>query len=142
MTMLTIEQLEAVEQKARVEDAVVRSAMARIRPSWTMVERAPGGGIFRCGVLQVFFSVLRYEDHRTWLHVSLCGRTGQDRFHLPSWEDVKRVKTDFIGEDRWAYQVFPDARAYINQNPYVLHLFSLLDGTPALPDFTWGLGTL
>jgi hypothetical protein len=107
-----------------------------------MEERAPGGGIFRRSDLQVFFSVLRYHDGRTWIHVSVCGRTGPRRFHLPSWEDVKRVKVDFIGEDRWAYQVFPDARHYINQNPYVLHLFSLLEGEQALPDFTWGLGTL
>ncbi len=140
--MPTPEQIEAIEQRARVDDATVRSAMARIKPSWTMRERTPGGGIFHRGDLQVFFSVLRYDDRRTWLHVSVCGRTGERRYHLPSWDDVKRVKTDFIGEDRWAYQVFPDARNYINQNPYVLHLFSLIEGEPALPDFTWGLGTL
>lgn len=142
MNLPSIDRLRAVEQKARVDDATVRAAMARIKPSWAMIERGPGGGVFRRGGLQVFFSVQRYGDGRVWLHVSACGRTGERKYHLPSWEDMKRVKADFIGEDRWAYQVFPDARHYINQNPYVLHLFSLLDGTPALPDFTWGLGTL
>jgi hypothetical protein len=56
---------------------------------------------------------------------------------------MKRVKNDFIGEDRWAYQVFPSSKEYVNTNPNVLHLFSLFeDGAPALPDFTWGLGSL
>ena len=50
------------------------------------------------------------------------------------------MKNDFIGSDRWAYQVFPDEKHYINQHPCVLHLFSLLENRPALPDFTMGLG--
>jgi hypothetical protein len=55
---------------------------------------------------------------------------------------MKRVKHDFIGPDKWAYQVFPSESQYINQNPYVLHLFSLLENRPALPDFTRGLKML
>lgn len=92
--------------------------------------------------MQVIFSVLRYEDGRIWIHVSACLRTTSGGFMLPGWEDMKRMKNDFIGEDKWAYQVFPSAKDYINHNPWVLHLFALFDGAPALPDFTWGLGTL
>jgi hypothetical protein len=143
MQQVDPERLAAVRRKAYVEDSVVRGALARVPPSWRMEIRLDEQtAVFRRGELQVMLSVSRYEDGRTWIHVSACGRTGPTRFHLPSWEQMKRVKNDFIGEDRWAYQVFPDARHYINQNPTVLHLFALLDGEPALPDFTWGLGIL
>jgi hypothetical protein len=94
------------------------------------------------GSTQVLFSVLRFEDGRTWIHVSLAGRPAPNKWYLPSYEDVQRVKHDFIGPDRWAYQVFPSEKQYVNQHPYVLHLYALLDGSPALPDFTWGLGTI
>ncbi|MCL5745106.1 MAG: hypothetical protein M1541_14470 [Acidobacteria bacterium] len=76
MNLPSIDQLRAIEQKARVDDATVRAAMARIKPSWAMIDRGPGGGIFRRGGLQVFFSVQRYDDGRVWLHVRACGRTG------------------------------------------------------------------
>ncbi len=139
---IRIEDLDAVYQKQRVEDAIFLGAMARIRPSWQIVDRFPGGAAFVRGGLKVLFSVMRYGDSRIWVHVSVSGHTASGRWLLPSWDDVKRVKADFIGTDRWAYQVFPDEKNYVNDNPYVLHLFSLLDGEQALPDFTSGLGTL
>ena len=143
MKFLTQEQIDAVEEKAKVDPSVVRSVMATIPPSWTLIEKTIGGGSFRRGSIQVFLSVLRYEDGKTWLHVSLCGRTSRGDFTLPSWEEFKRVKQDFLGPERWAYQVLPDERNYVNQNPCVLHMFALLDKNERpLPDFTWGLGTL
>jgi hypothetical protein len=91
ITLPTIEQVKAVKQKVRVDDAVVRSAMAHIPPSWTMIELGVGGAAFRRSNIQVLFSVQRYEDERVWIHVSLCGQTKPNRFQLPSWEEVKRV---------------------------------------------------
>ncbi len=136
-------QIEAVTRKAYVESAIVRGVLARVPASWTMEQMVgPQTAAFRRGAIQVLLSVARYDDGRIWLHVSAAGRTGPERWHLPSWEDMKRVKNDFIGADRWAYQVFPDERSYVNKNAYVLHLYSLLEGEPALPDFTWGLGVL
>ncbi len=136
------EQLEAIRQKAHVDPAIVRGVLARVPPCWKMQCHQEQAAIFWCSGIQVILSVVKYEDDRIWLHVSLCGRTGPGDYHLPSWEDVKRVKNDFIGSDRWAYQVFPNEREYINQNPHVLHLYALLEGEPALPDFTWGLGVI
>ena len=141
--MISREQLEAVDEKARLDDSVVRAALAGIPPSWRMIEHLPAGGAFVRGSIQVIFTVQRYEDGRTWLHASVCGRTAGGGFRLPDWEDFKRVKHDFIGSDRWAYQVFPDERNYVNHNASVLHLFALMDrDDKALPDFTWGLGTI
>jgi hypothetical protein len=137
---LSQEQIDAVEAIARVDESVVLAALARVPPSWKMLEREAGGGSFRRGSLQVIYTVARYDDGRIWVHASVCGRTGAGAYYLPDFEELKRVKSDFIGEDRWAYQVFPSAKDYINQHPYVLHLYALMDGAPALPDFTWGLG--
>ena len=109
--------------------------------SWSLIEKRGGGASFRRGTLQVIYTVQKYEDRRVWLHVSVCGRKGAG-FYLPSFEELKRVKRDFIGEDAWAYQVFPSAKDYVNQHPCVLHLYALMDGAPALPDFTWGLGAI
>ncbi len=139
---ITQEQLDAVEAKCAVDDNVVRAAMSRIGPAWKLLERHAGGGAFLRGTLKAVFSVSRFDDGRVWLHVSVCGRKGRGEFYTPSFEELKRVKHDFIGEDKWAYQVFPSSKDYINHHPNVLHLYSLMDGTPALPDFTWGLGTI
>ena len=139
---MSIEELEAIEERARVEESVVLAALARVPPSWNMEQRLPAGGFFRRGSIQVMYTVQRYDDGRIWIHVSAAGRTGRDSWFLPEWEQLKRVKRDFVGENGWAYQVFPSARDYVNQNPYVLHLYALMDGVPALPDFTWGLGTI
>jgi hypothetical protein len=136
------EQLEAIDAMARVDDAVVRAAMSRVPASWKLVEKMPAGGAFVRGSIQVLYTVSRYEDGRIWVHASAAGRRGENSWFLPTFEDLKRVKHDFIGEDRWAYQVFPSSKDYVNQHPYVLHLYALMDGSPALPDFTMGLGTI
>lgn len=140
------EQIDAVEVRAYVDDSVVRAAMLRVNPAWTLIRHFPAGGAFRRSGLQVLFTIQRYDDGKgnwdIWLHVSVCGRRGENEWYLPSWEELKRAKNDFIGEDRWAYQVLPSAKDYVNQHAYVLHLYSRLDGGPALPDFTWGLGTI
>jgi hypothetical protein len=146
------EQLDALDEMTRVDESVVRAALARVPPSWSMIEVIPAGAYFKRGSLQVGYTVQKYEDRRVWIHASVCGRKGSSlgpgdprhpsTYYLPSFEDVRRVKNDFIGEDRWAYQVFPSAKDYINQNPFVLHLYALMDGAPALPDFTMGIGAI
>jgi hypothetical protein len=79
--------------------------------------------------LKVLVSTATEADGRVWLHVSMSRPA-----RLPSWSDVKRVKNAFIGKDRKAIQVFPADREYVNDHPFVLHLFCCLDGDP-LPDF-------
>lgn len=143
MKLPAIDELRAIADRYPVDPADVRAAVARIPPAWTMTEATPAGGAFARGNLQVLMSVSRYDDSTgPWLHVSVCRRLGVARYELPDWEDLKRVKHDFIGPDGWAYQVLPPESEYVNQNPYVLHLYACLDRRGALPDFTWGLGIL
>lgn len=146
------EQLEAIDAATHVDNNIVRAVLSRVPPSWTMIRPMPSGAYFKRGSLQVGYTVQRYGGSDIWVHASVCGRkapsvrslgpTHESTFFLPTFEDLKRVKADFIGEDRWAYQVFPSSKDYVNHNPYVLHLYALMDGKPALPDFTMGLGTI
>ena len=138
------EDVEAIQAKHAVDESDVRALLARVPPSWRMGRPWGGedGAYFLRGGLQVICSLSRESDGHLWVHASVCGRTGPTKFFLPSWEDLKRVKNDFCGEDAWAYQVLPAKKDYVNQHPYVLHLFARFDGQPALPDFTHGLGTI
>lgn len=141
MRIPTYDELKAVFDRYPVDAADVRAALARVPPSWTLIEETEHGAYFLRGKMQVGFTVGKYDDGNLWLHTSATRRAGRS-FELPSWDDLKRVKNDFVGADKWAYQVFPDERQYVNDNPYVLHLFARYDRAAALPDFTRGLNTL
>lgn len=139
----TLEELKDVWRRYPVDPADVRAAMSRVNPSWHKVHwDGEDGAAFVRGTLQAILTVARYDDGNVWVHVSACGRTGHDRFYLPSWDEMKRIKSDLLGADAWAYSVLPPPREYVNQNPNVLHLFARLDWQTALPDFTRGLGVL
>jgi len=142
MERAPMEAILAEQERSRVDEAIVRSVLVRVPPSWRCVRQMGDGAAFKRGNIQVIIGVAREQDGNIWIHVSACGRRGERDFFLPSWEEFKRVKHDFIGPDKWAYQVFPDEKSYINQHPCVLHLFALFENRPALPDFTRGLGVL
>lgn len=71
----------------------------------------------------VKMSVLRSEavmrDGSTFVHVSVAR---PDR--LPSWEELKKVKDEFIGEHAPAYHVLPAKADYVNIHNHCLHLWS------------------
>src|SRR5262245_66063129 len=76
------------------------------------------------------------EDGFEWIHVSVARR---DR--MPSYEDLKLLHAAVL-EGRWAYQVFAPPTDHANIHEHALHLWSRLDGSPALPDFTDGTGSI
>lgn len=69
------------------------------------------------------------HDGRWWLHVS-CAKHSK----LPTWNDLKEVKESFIGIDKKAIQILPEAKKYVNIHPYCLHLYHCPED--GLPDFT------
>lgn len=75
--------------------------------------------------LVVMTSIATKDDGHKVLHVSLSRRS-----RLPDWNDVKRVKDAFIGEDKEAYHVLPKKADYINIHPYCLHLWHELEEEP------------
>lgn len=105
--------------------------MPRILPPGWRQRNDPRIGIyFDSGDgLRVIFSATTEADGKRWIHVS-CSRPTR----LPSWTDLKNVKDVFVGGDRLAVQVLPRRQDYVNYHPYVLHLWSCLDGDP-VPDF-------
>ena len=132
-----------------VDPAIVRAALTRVPPAYTYVGadiddvlRFGGAFFYRRANVQVGFGVEKHDDGELWLHVSVTRRVGRWAFELPAWDDLKRVKTDFIGPDRWAYQVLPAESHYVNTNPFVLHLYARYAGENALPDFTRGTGQI
>lgn len=64
-----------------------------------------------------------------WLHLSASYPN-----RLPTWEDLREAKDTFCGKGREAYIVFPPLERYVNDHPFVLHLWCPLEGA-VLPDF-------
>jgi hypothetical protein len=142
MPLTAKEVIEVLDQYPEPDEDKVRAMLARVPPGWNLIAKEADGAAFRRGNICVIVSLAVYEDHNHWIHVSVSGAKSATVRFLPSWEDMKRVKHDFIGEDKWAYQVFPSQKQYVNLNPFVLHLYSLFENRPALPDFTRGTGQI
>jgi len=79
--------------------------------------------------LRVAMSVEHYNG-QDWLHVSVSRRS-----KMPSYDDLKRVKHDFIGDDHAAYQAFPKASEHVNLHEFCLHLWCLTEFDP-FPEYT------
>lgn len=107
-------------------------------PAWRMVQISDDGAkyINPRRELAAILSCCRELDGRFWLHVSVSHRR-----RLPTWLELVEVKELLLGAGE-AYQVAPPRDRYVNIHPRALHLFGLLDGTAALPDFTHGTGSL
>lgn len=101
---------------------------------WKRVRTDPRGAAWEqfLGGLRVIESVYFYGDARElWHHVSVSRAS-----RLPTWDDLKLVRADFIGDERECYQVFPPRDRWVNDNPNVLHLWCCLDRPDGvLPNF-------
>ena len=86
-------------------------------------------GFLRNDGLRVIVSASRERDGKRWLHASMSRPNS-----LPSWGDVRDVKSVFVGDHRTAVQILPPESEYVNIHPYVLHLWCCLDGD-IVPDF-------
>lgn len=85
--------------------------------------------------LFVFVSAGEYEDGKEWLHISFSRKS-----RIPSYEDMQKVKRDFIGEDKKAVLVLPEKENYVNINKNCLHLFYSEENP--LPEFSNGTGLI
>lgn len=82
--------------------------------------------------------VIRSGEERNgkkWIHVSFSRKS-----KMPSYDDMVRVKRDFIGEHGKAIMVLPEAKNHVNIHPFCLHLYHC-EGDDGLPEFSWG-GTI
>ena len=85
--------------------------------------------------LFIIASAAEYDDGREWLHVSVSRKS-----RVPSYDDLTRIKRDFIGEDKKAVLVFPEKENHVNIHDYCLHLFYSAENP--LPEFSAELGTI
>lgn len=110
----------------------------RLRHGFIVIEERNDGFAYRSKSLGlvVISSVSKEADNKFWQHVSVSRKS-----RLPSYDDLKLVKSMFIGDDKEAYQVFVKESNHVNIHPYCLHLWSCLDGN-VMPDFTQGSGSI
>lgn len=85
--------------------------------------------------LLVIASAGEYEDGREWLHVSVSRKS-----RLPTYDELTRVKRDFIGDDKKAVFVLPEKQNHVNIHNYCLHLF--YSANNPLPEFSNGAGLI
>jgi len=125
--LLTIDGLD-------INPAAVRSAFIRDRPG-RIEPHGPSGFSLRLfassGVCNGSVIVTQAEhDGAEWIHASIAREN-----HMPSYDDLVRLKHGVFGPERYAYQVFPAADRHISIHDRALHLWGRADGANALPDF-------
>lgn len=86
--------------------------------------------------LFVISSKSKELDGYVWQHVSV---SRLDR-KMPTYEQLKLVKSHFIGDDKMAIQCFPPISNHVNIHKTCLHLWSC--EKDIIPDFTHGMGMI
>jgi len=90
----------------------------------------------RNGVTSIIVSCSPQDDGNEWVHASIA-----HSLSMPTYDDLKMLQR-VVFDGGWAYQVFAPPSDHVNIHNYALHLFGRLDGKPALPDFTHGMGSI
>lgn len=77
------------------------------------------------------------HDGAEWLHASMAWPDRE-----PTYAELAALHAGVFGRRRWSYQVFAPASEHVNIHKHALHLFGRVDGAAALPDFTYGTGSI
>lgn len=115
-------QPQAIYKQLPIERAMGKAAAEYMR-AWEH------NGLF------IIASAGEYDDGKEWLHVSVSRKS-----RVPSYDELTRIKRDFIGEDKKAVLVLPEKENHVNIHDYCLHLF--YSASNPLPEFSAGLGTI
>jgi len=106
---------------------------------WQRVPAFPGQLAFQLindSLCVLISDKVEYDDGKLWRHVSFSRPN-----RMPSYDDMMRVKLDFIGENCKAIMVLPAKSEHVNIHDYCLHLYAPINHDP-LPDFTMGSGMI
>ena len=82
--------------------------------------------------LLIMASVGEYDDGNEWLHISISRKS-----RIPTYDELTRIKRDFIGDDKKAIMVLPEKEKHVNIAENCLHLF--YSEKNQLPEFSNGL---
>lgn len=108
--------------QACVDRYVALRAERRVPFWWKPSPQRLGWWRHKSNGLAVIETVNRERDDRLWHHVSV-----RRACRLPTVDDLKLVRADFVGEDRECYSIFPPASRWVNTHPFALHLWAPLD---------------
>lgn len=114
------------------EKKLVAKVFGRLSSDWEIEKTTEDGAAVSRKNLFVIFSVNHETDGKYWLHLSV---SRSDSSKVPSYEDLVFVKKTFVGDDAYAYQVFPPKTKHVNLHPGVLHLWHCFDGH-VIPEFS------
>jgi len=101
------------------------------------VEERLDGASFKHFTKNLFVIISKeVKEGQNWLHVSVSKRDLKNRMTDISWDELREIKDQFIG-DRYAYMVFPPKDYYVNIS-HVFHLWSCLESEngKVLPEFS------
>lgn len=107
---------------------------------WTSPADAPWGcfQIPLRGALQTVSAAVIVGDGLGWDHVSVS-LPGRKR--CPTWDEMCAVRDLFFRPEAVVLEIHPRAADYVNDHPYVLHLWQWQGGEiPCPPPITVGLG--
>jgi hypothetical protein len=136
-----IEVYGPTRDEARIVEDVLREAGALRSLAW--VERAPripGHRLFVrvTGDLEVIVTGAYFarDTDRFWLHVSAVAisTTYPPQSLLPTWDQLREVKSLFIGDGRTGIQILPPLAHHVNCHPHALHVWCCLT-EDVTPDF-------
>lgn len=85
--------------------------------------------------LFIMASAGEYDDGKEWLHVSVSRKS-----RIPTYDEMTRIKRDFIGDDKKAVFILPEKKNHVNINENCLHLFYSAENP--LPEFSGGTGSI
>lgn len=100
-------------------------------------EYGPDGWLIRAKDDRTFIIItVASFDGDEWIHASISHQN-----HMPTYDELKSLHLA-VFQNGWSYQVFTPPSDHVNIHRYCLHLFGRLDGSPVLPDFTTGTGSI
>jgi len=73
---------------------------------------------------------IQIADGMGWKHLSA---TNAQKHQLPSWQIMVRLKSLFFSDEEWVVMYIPAQEDYVNDHPYVHHLWAPLDEKLPIP---------
>lgn len=75
------------------------------------------------------------SDGEGWEHVSVCVRfKNRNNHEIPTWNQMCLIKDTFWGEEDTVIQYHPARSEYVNNHPYVLHLWRPINKEIPIPN--------
>jgi hypothetical protein len=117
--------MTATEKLARANRWRIRKECGK----WSSTDEDGWNGAFLVPVDGEMWQVL-LGDGMGWKHLSV---TNAQKKQVPPWNVMCRLRDYFFDDDAWVVQFHPPRDAYINDHPFVLHLWQSIDAEMPTP---------